>query len=458
MREAPGMIEIPAQAAMGWGSTQSAAEAVARTRLRDMVPAIAAVVALTLAHFAFGAVQPIAALALSALLTAIAVVMLLAAGPKHVTLGMLIGGALIVLVGITGLLGPMDRAGSSLAVLFAAGAVWSMGYIAARHRSALDAIWTVLIWGSIAYCVWMFIGDVATSSTDQGLAIGDAFETPANAAILFGLMALVGMARVLHIVKQMYAEGLPGSHMIDRVLRGGLGGLLLLTLSLTCLAIAGSRPGMLMVAGVLIGHAWWDLLAILTRNGSGLLARLAAFVLPFAAIGFAAWGVSSGWITDETVAPGIGQGELLPNMQRIEAYMAAWAQSPALGHGLGSIDTISAQQQTLANAKVMLAPGQAHNVFITWLVETGLVGLGILVLAVGSMHARILGALGSRRIPRTFLRLAIAASLLILLHAVTDSSLDLPSAVWMYALILGAACGIASGGRQKRDPQHSAKG
>jgi hypothetical protein len=293
MREAPGMIEIPAQAAMGWGSTQSAAEAAARTRLRDMVPAIAAVVALTLAHFAFGAVQPIAALAMSALLTAIAVVMLLAAGPKHVTLGMLIGGALIVLVGITGVLGPMDRAGSSLAVLFAAGAVWSMGYIAARHRSALDAIWTVLIWGSIAYCVWMFIGDVATSSTDQGLAIGDAFETPANAAILFGLMALVGMARVLHIVKQMYAEGLPGSHMIDRVLRGGLGGLLLLTLSLTCLAIAGSRPGMLMVAGVLIGHAWWDLLPILTRNGSGLLARLAAFVLPFAAIGFAAWGVSS---------------------------------------------------------------------------------------------------------------------------------------------------------------------
>lgn len=451
-------MQMPAQAAMGWGSTEVAPEASARTRLRDMVPAIAAVIALTLANFAFGAVQPIAALGLSALLTAIAVVMLLAAGPKHVTIGMLIVGALIALAGLTGVLGPMEQAGASLAVLFAAGSVWSVGYIAARHRSALDAIWAVLIWGSIAYCVWMFIGNVATSSNGQGLAIGDAFETPANAAVLFGLMAVIGWARVLHIVKQMYAEGLPGSHMIDRVLRGGLGGLLLVILSLTCLAIAGSRPGMLMIAGILIGHAWWDLLAILMRNGSGLLARLAAFVLPFAAIGLAAWGVSSGWIMDETVAPGIGQGELLPNMQRIEAYMAAWAQSPALGHGLGSIDTISAQQQTLANAKVMLAPGQAHNVFITWLVETGLVGLGVLVLVLASMHARILGALGSRRLPRTFPRLAIAASLFMLLHAVTDSSLDLPSAVWMYALILGAACGIASGRRQMRNPLHSAKG
>ncbi len=453
------MIQIPAQAAMGWSSAPSPSDAGARARLRDLIPAIAAVVALTLAHFAYGSVQPVAALALSALLTAIAVVMIVAAGPKHVTTGMLAGAGLIVLVGATGLMGPLHQAGTSLAVLFAAGAVWCIGYVAARHRSALDAIWSVLIWGSIAYCIWMFAGHVSTASTNQGLAIRDAFETPANAAVLFGLMAVIGMARVLHIVKQMYAEGLPGSHMIDRLLRAGLGGLLLLTLSLTCLAISGSGPGMLMTAGILIGHFWWDLLPILTRNGSGLAARLAAFVLPLVAVGLAAWGVTQGWLSDETIAPGIGQGELLPNIQRIEAYMAAWAQSPALGHGLGSIEAIAAQQQTLANAKVMLAPGQAHNVYVTWLVETGLAGLGVLVLVLTAMHARIFGALGSRRIPRTFLRLAIVASVLMFLHSVTDSSLDLPSAVWLYALILGAACGVASASRPaRREPLLPAKG
>lgn len=457
------MIQIPAQAAMGWGSTRSSAKATARTRLRDVIPAIAAVVALTLAHFAFGAVQPIAALGLSALLTGIAVVTMLAAGPKHVTIGMLIGGGLIALVGVTGLLGPIQRSGASLAALFASGAVWTVGYISARQRSALDAIWTTLIWGSIAYCAWMFAGNTATSSANQGLAIADAFETPANASVLFGLMAIVGMARVLHIVKQMFSEGLPSSHMVERLLRGGLGGLLLLALSLTCLTIAGSRPGMLMIAGILVGHIWWDLLPILTRNGAGLLARLAAFVLPVIAIGLAAGGVSNGWIADETIAAGIGQGEVLPNVQRIEAYMAAWAQSPVFGHGLGSIDAVTAQQQTLANAKVMLAPGQAHNAFLTWLAETGLVGLAILVLIVGSMHARIFSALGSHRIPRTFPRLAIVASMFMLLHAVTDSSLDLPSAVWLYALILGAACGVASGARstrsdKRRDPMLPTKG
>lgn len=440
------MTNIPAQAAMGWSSARTSSQETKRTRLRDILPAIAAVIVLTFAHIAYGAVQPVAALALSAALTAIAVVMLVAAGPKHVTAGMLIGAMLIAIAGLTGLAGPLPLAGPSLAVLFAAGALWSIGYIAARHRSALDAIWTVLIWGSIAYCTWMFASDVATSSA-QGVALVDAFETPANASVLFGLMAVIGMARVLHVTKQMFTEGLPGTHMVDRILREGLGGLLLVALSITCLAIAGSVPGLIITAAVLVGHLWWDLLAIFTRNGAGLLARLAAFVLPFAALALAAWGVGYGWIVDETIAPGIGQADTLPNLQRIEAYMVAWAESPALGHGLGSIDAITAQQQTLANAKAMLAPGQAHNVFITWLVETGLVGLGILVLAIGAMHARIIGALGSRRIPRTFLRLALAASVLMLMHGVTDSSLDLPSAVWTYALILGAACGVASSGR-----------
>jgi hypothetical protein len=46
--------------------------------------------------------------------------------------------------------------------------------------------------------------------------------------------------------------------------------------------------------------------------------------------------------------------------------------------------------------------------------------------------------------PRTFLRLALIASLLFLLHGAMDSSLDLPSLIWLYALLLGAACGVAA--------------
>jgi O-antigen ligase len=192
---------------------------------------------------------------------------------------------------------------------------------------------------------------------------------------------------------------------------------------------------------------WWDMLAISTRQHRGILMRLAAVVAPFVALGLAAWGVSDAWINDETIAPGVGASDQLPNIQRIQAYMGAWMENPAFGHGLGSAASIGDKSTTLFNAKAMLAPGEAHNVFVTWLVEVGIVGLALLVFAIVAMHTRIFAALRSRRTPRTFLRLAVMASALVLLHGVTDSSLDLPSAVWLYAFLLGAACGVATGRR-----------
>jgi O-antigen ligase len=209
----------------------------------------------------------------------------------------------------------------------------------------------------------------------------------------------------------------------------------------------GSRPGIVLTIAVLVALMWWDTLAISTREHRGIPMRIAAIIAPFIAVGLAAWGVGLGWISDETITPGIGQSPILPNIQRFEAYMGAWMESPVIGHGLGSIGTEGDKVMTLFNAKAMRAPGDAHNVFVTWLVETGIVGLALLVLALGAMYARIFAALKSRRTPRTFLRLAVAAGALMFLHGVTDSSLDLPSAVWLYALLLGAACGVATGRR-----------
>jgi hypothetical protein len=92
----------------------------------------------------------------------------------------------------------------------------------------------------------------------------------------------------------------------------------------------------------------------------------------------------------------------------------------------------------------MLAPGGAQNVALHWLVEVGAVGLAAVLIILAAMHVRIVTAMTHRGAVRTFLRLAIAASLLLLLHGVTDNSLDLPGVTWLYALLLGAACGVAT--------------
>ncbi|MDP3495525.1 MAG: O-antigen ligase family protein [Hyphomonadaceae bacterium] len=440
------MNQIPAQAAMGWGRSRSSAKPPPRIRLRDVLPPLAAVAVLTLAHIAYGAVQPIAALPLSGLLVAIAITTIFAAGPHHVTSGMIAGAAVIAAYGVTGLAGPLYRSAPHLAILFAAGALWTIGYIASRHRRSLDLAWGGLMWGAIGYCAWMFVLHVIAIPSGVNI-FSQAFETPANASLLFGLLATVGMSRILHLIKQMDAEALARPQMIEQMLRQGLSGLLLVGLSLTCLSIVGSRPGMVLTLAVLVALMWWDTLAISTREHRGIPMRLAAILAPFIAVGLAVWGIGLGWISDETITPGVGDSDIMPNMQRIQAYMSAWMESPAFGHGLGSIGAEGDKAMTLFNAKAMRAPGDAHNVFVTWLVEAGIVGLALLVLALGAMYTRIFAALKSRRTPRTFLRLAVVAGALMFLHGVTDSSLDLPSAVWLYALLLGAACGVATGRR-----------
>jgi O-antigen ligase len=301
----------------------------------------------------------------------------------------------------------------------------------------------------------MFFGEMAARLSTSVGGFAASFETPADASLLFSLLAILGFARVFHVVKQMDAEALARSAMIERLLRDGLGGILLTVFALTCLLLAGSRVGVALASAVILGHAWWDTMAIAGREHRSVVIRAVHQLTPFFALAFAAWGVGLAWFYDESISPGPGLSGTLPHLQRLEAYIQAWLQHPVTGYGLGSIDAVGDRVTTLWNAKAMLAPGDAQNVFVHWLVETGAVGLAVLVLALGAIYGRIFVAMATRRAPRTFARLAVAAGMLMLLHGVSDSSLGLPSAAWLFALLLGAASGISTLKRSER-PQSDA--
>lgn len=443
-----GMTEIPVQAAMGWDRPRRRTHERARARLRDALPAIAAACLLALAHVMFAAVNPGLALAMSAAFALIAVVAVAMGGQRSVTPVMLVGLALLLLYGVTGLAGPLYRAAPHLAVLFAAGCIWTTTAIAARRLGALDTAWTVLVWTSAGYCVWV-LANASSGGIGQPLhPIAAYFETPANAAVMFGLLSLVGASRLLHVLKQVDADALVGLRLMERLIRDGFGGFTLLALALTCLLLADTRPGILMTLGVLIGYAWWDTLPITTREHRGRLVRIGVVAAPLAALVLATSGLALGLLRDETVAPGIGLSDENPNLQRLNAYTAVWLESPVTGHGLGSAATEVAPVTTLHNAKALLAPGGTHNVLLAWVVEGGLLGLTLLIALLTAAHIVMARTFGTRRAPRTFARLGFMASGLLLLHGVTDSALNLPSAIWLYAFIIGAACGLAP---SKRD-------
>lgn len=434
---------ISRQAGAGCSATRSGHDAFMRTRLRDVLPPVVAVLLVALANLAFGAVAPAASLPISAAIIVLAVAALAVAGPAVVSPGMLIGAGILALVVLTGLAGPLHRAGPQLATILATGGMWVIGSLAARRRGVLDVMWSALIWSSAAWCAWMFFAFVATTRGDTTASLANAFETPANGALVFGLLAIVGLARVTRVLKQADAEALAIPQMVDRLLREGVGGLLLLAASLTCLALMKSIPGVLFAAAVLLVHAWWDLLPIIGRERYGIVVRSGVIAAPVVAAALAIAGIAAGWTFDETIAPGLGLSDAPPFMQRVEAYAASWMDSPIVGHGLGSLAAEGAKYQTLENARVMLAPGGAHNVFLAWTVETGLLGLGLLLAAIAATHLRIFRAVTSRRGSRTFPHMALAAGGLMLLHGITDSSLDVPAVAWLYAVLVGAACGLA---------------
>jgi O-antigen ligase len=417
-----------------------------RVSRRAYLPPLAAIGVLLMSHFLFGAASPVSALFVSACLIAVSLLAVLFAGPRYVTFGMIIGAGVVWAFAVTGAAGHLDRAAPMLSVMFAAGAIWAVGYVCARQRGALDIVWAGLIWSSLIYCIWTFflhIGD-ALAAAQGATSPSPQFDTPVSAAILFSLFALIASARILHVVKMMDAQALSNSAMIDRLFRDSLGGLLLFGFSLTCLALTGSRVGMLLMTSLLLIQIWWDTRAITQRDHRSVFVRTMAGLAPFVALGFAVWAVALAFLRDETIVRTAAHPEILPRLQRLQVYFSAWLEQPFFGHGLGSIDLVRDRLTTLANADALTAPGGAQNVALHWLVETGVVGTLVLALVIGAVHVGILRAFRTVKAPRTFLRLALIASLLFLLHGAMDSSLDLPSLIWLYALLLGAACGVAA--------------
>jgi len=155
-------------------------------------------------------------------------------------------------------------------------------------------------------------------------------------------------------------------------------------------------------------------------------------------------GVALGYLRDESVASGAPGASDFTHIQRLETYWAAWRASPLFGHGLGSIETITARMENLHNFASLSAFGDARNTPVRWLVETGIVGLLIGASFVIAAHLSIIRVFRSHNTPRTFPRLAIMSSVYLALHGLADSSLAIPSLLWLYALVLGCACGIAA--------------
>lgn len=422
-------------------------------KVRTLIAPLAAVLTLLLANVVYGATQPMASLFFAGCLIFCAILSVILSGPRNATIAMALAPALILLLTGVGMFGPLRASAPDAAVLLAMTSAWTIGYLAARHRTTLDMVWSALVWSMLLYTIWVFFTHIGVSlDAAMGSNLTAGLGAPGEAAILFGFFALVGSARLMHVIKQMDARALSRSEMVDCLLRDGLGGMLLLGFALTCLAMTGSRVGLLFTAAVLIFHSWWDLRAILTRDHRSRWVQVLERLTPVASALAIGLGFFVAFFRDESVVLDAAGAAPNTHAQRLQVYLDAFADKPLTGHGLGQIDPITDQIMTLHSYVALSAYGDARNVVINWLVETGVAGLALAVLMLVAAYFSLVRGFRQRGASRSMSRLAIMAGAYLLLHGLADSSLALPGLNWTFALLLGCAGGVAAMQAVKQAP------
>jgi len=132
-----------------------------------------------------------------------------------------------------------------------------------------------------------------------------------------------------------------------------------------------------------------------------------------------------------------------PNYLTIEGRFAIWRDTlrvvrdfPWLGSGAGTFEFVYRQYQTTIVEKLV---GHAHNDYLEFITNTGLIGAALLFLPIFYLLVRMILTFleDSRSYRRSIILGCIGATLAILLHSLTDFNLHIPANALAFAVVLG---------------------
>lgn len=130
------------------------------------------------------------------------------------------------------------------------------------------------------------------------------------------------------------------------------------------------------------------------------------------------------------------------------AHWKAFLASPLFGYGLGSYPEVNNQIMTASNASALAVSVVQHNAYLQWLEEAGIVG----AIPMFALIAVILGSTAwrafQRKRNRTLIVGLLSASVVVLLHASVDVSLNTPSFEAFWTLLLGIGFALSQAPRR----------
>lgn len=318
-----------------------------------------------------------------------------------------------------------------LAAVFVLGCL--MGADAGRARRSLQAI----LWLGGAYAliglVLFLAGDQTAYGSDR-LAAG--FFTPNVAGTQFGVLAVLATSWAIRQWRRH--DRAPVTRRISEVAPA----VALILLFLVCLLMTASRGAMGATALGIVLVMGWEAIdnrrARLSLIAGGCLLVVVAFVMLVRGNG-----LFLDRFSDVTAA-----GDLRGVVN--QAHWRAFLASPLSGYGLGSYPELNNMIMTAPNAEALSLSVVLHNVYLQWLVEGGVVGAAPMFLLIAVLIGITVWRAIRRPRNRGLLVGLLACSLLVLVHGAVDVSLNTPSfvAFWTLLLGLGFALSQASGSRR----------
>ena len=291
------------------------------------------------------------------------------------------------------------------------------------------------------FAVWAFLSQLV----DPGVLFGSialpyggsrlsaAFLSANTAGAYFGVCVLVSTCALTDRLR----DRVTGAALISgRTLQRAAPSLVVLGFSTACLLLTASRGGFIGTGIALTFFLMWEATArrwkLFGLPGLGVVA-LFAVLLALAAIG-------GGPMLERLLSV---NGDVAGRREIGDAHWHAFLAAPWMGYGLGSFDAINRMVTTSQNYPELWNIHAAHNVYLQWLEEAGALGAGFMFGAIGLTLALTVRGAGRRSRMTTWIRGLVSASMVLLIHGISDFALEIPSIAALLACLLGLGAGLA---------------
>jgi O-antigen ligase len=322
-------------------------------------------------------------------------------------------------------------------------AVFAVGIVFGAKRERAEAMIRALSYVGGAFAVWAFLSWSNDPDTIFGTArfygsgrLAAAFLSANSAATLFACQSVLQLCLAIRAVQRapkpffskrawMEMKGLPAA-------------LILLFINVSCLLLTQSRAGVTAAfAAMALAIALFALVRTDRRSAVGGVMGVGGLLLCAAAGLVLLKGQSLlGRMSDNPLMDG--------RLAYFGAYWRTVQASPWWGYGLGAFASVKYQSITAPTAVLMGALGAAHNVYLQWLLQTGVIGFVPMMGCLAVILATILNGFRRRSRQQVVMIVALAVTVVFAFHGMTDYALEEPSLAVSFAALLGLAYGVAT--------------